>query len=53
MTTATVILQSNFIDQFSRKTVSNAGKSILEGLVVPAAPIFSLRSIENKGIDIK
>jgi hypothetical protein len=36
-----------------RKTISNIGKSIPEGLVVPAAPIFYFWSIENNWIDIK
>jgi len=37
----TVVPQSNLVAQFLRKTISNAGKSIPKGLVVPAAPIFS------------
>jgi hypothetical protein len=42
-----------FSRQVLRKTISNAGKSIPKGLVVPAAPIFSFRSVEIRGIEVK
>ena len=50
---ATVVPQSNLVGQFLRKTISNVGKSIPECLVVPTAPIFSFRSIENRGVEVK
>jgi hypothetical protein len=50
---AIVVSYSNLEGQFLRKTTSNAEKSIPEGLVVPAAPIFSFRRVENKGIEVK
>jgi len=52
-TFATVAPHSNLVGQALRKTISNAGKLILEALVVPAAPIFSFQSIKNKGIEVK
>ena len=43
---ATVVPQSNLVDQFLRKIVSIAEKSISEGLVVPAVLVTAHSMIE-------